>query len=209
MVRRPSDTVPSRLPIFWSSRFRHVYLYRKSEHRIDISLGKTSLISVLAGLFGLDVYIVSLQDKTLTETPLIRLVSQLASRCIFLLEDVDAAGLVRDEVKETSNCNISLSGLLNAIDGISSPEGRILVMTTNNPEVLDAALVRPWRVDVHIVFGLPTATEIEKLFLSIYGSQEGVGFSIDSREISKRIHPAEQATTRQPGDLDGRGYAEM
>ncbi|KAK2841587.1 hypothetical protein FQN49_006106, partial [Arthroderma sp. PD_2] len=43
---------------------------------------------------------------------------------------------------------ISLSALLNTIDGVASSEGRILVMTTNHAENLDPALLRPGRVDL-------------------------------------------------------------
>lgn len=48
-----------------------------------------------------------------------------------------------DEAKK----GISLSGLLNIIDGVASHEGRVLIMTTNHPEKLDEALIRPGRVD--------------------------------------------------------------
>ena len=47
---------------------------------------------------------------------------------------------------------ISFPGLLNAIDGVASHEGRILIMTTNYRERLDPTLIRPGRVDVEIEF---------------------------------------------------------
>ena len=140
--------------------------------KLTYTKGKTSLTTAVAGSFGLDIYIISLLDSELTETQLTRLFAALPSRCILLLEDIDAAGLVRDETKRNISCNISLSALLNAIDGVSSPEGRILIMTTNRFEVLDPALVRPGRVDMHIVFTLPARTDIENLFLSIYKSPQ-------------------------------------
>jgi chaperone BCS1 len=59
--------------------------------------GKTSLSFALAGLFGLDVYAVSLQEPGLTEGDLMLLFNGLPRRCIVLLEDVDAAGLVLRE----------------------------------------------------------------------------------------------------------------
>jgi chaperone BCS1 len=49
---------------------------------------------------------------------------------------------------------ISLSGLLNALDGVGAQEGRLLFATTNRYETLDAALRRPGRMDVHIEFKL-------------------------------------------------------
>lgn len=164
--------------------------------------GKTSLTSALAGIFGLDIYVLSLLDPNMNESQLMRLMSEVPSRCIVLLEDVDAAGLSRPESEPRQRLNrknkvnqsaeaevlnaiqgtaggnhstsssasstVSLSGLLNAIDGVSSQEGRILIMTTNSPESLDKALVRPGRVDLHIRFELPSKEEMRELFLSMY-----------------------------------------
>ncbi|KAF4676107.1 hypothetical protein FOL47_006715 [Perkinsus chesapeaki] len=48
---------------------------------------------------------------------------------------------------------LSLSGLLNALDGIVDSPGRILVMTTNHPERLDPALIRPGRINKRIHMG--------------------------------------------------------
>ncbi len=63
---------------------------------------------------------------------------------------------------------ITISGLLNAIDGVASQEGRVLIMTTNHPEKLDDALVRPGRVDLKIEFGLSSKQQIEDIFLRMY-----------------------------------------
>merc|ERR1712029_986402 len=42
---------------------------------------------------------------------------------------------------------LNLSGMLNVLDGVVDTPGRILIMTSNHPEKLDAALIRPGRVD--------------------------------------------------------------
>ncbi|KAK6507593.1 hypothetical protein TWF481_006020 [Arthrobotrys musiformis] len=63
---------------------------------------------------------------------------------------------------------VSLSGLLNAVDGISSHEGRILIMTTNYRELLDKALIRPGRVDMEIKFGNADIEILEGLFKAVY-----------------------------------------
>jgi len=42
---------------------------------------------------------------------------------------------------------LNLSGLLNVLDGVVDTPGRMLVMTTNHPELLDPALIRPGRID--------------------------------------------------------------
>ncbi|KAG4440603.1 hypothetical protein IFR05_003920 [Cadophora sp. M221] len=164
--------------------------------------GKTSLTFALAGVFGLDIHVVSLLEPTLTEEELGMLFTNLPARCIVLLEDIDTAGLIREPSEEETSGGpaagnpgendwnvvnltkalkkanqlseeekkkgISLSGLLNIIDGVASHEGRVLVMTTNHPEKLDEALIRPGRVDHQVAFGNATQTQIKELFERMY-----------------------------------------
>lgn len=151
--------------------------------------GKTSLASAIAGAFGLDIYVLSLGDPTMTESQFLRLFAEVPSQCVVLLEDIDVAGVTVARTHlpvETSRratgtrgpppagpSGISLSVLLNAIDGVSSHEGRILIMTTNAPHVLDRALIRPGRVDLHIPFELPSREELRGLFLSMFSDMSG------------------------------------
>ena len=159
--------------------------------------GKSSLAWAIAGVFGLDIYCISLVDPTLTEEDLGMMFTSLPRRCVVLLEDIDAAGLNKrqeNEEKEQSKeedtaakmgaeitkafkavrnsdkdkQGISLSGLLNAIDGVASHEGRVLVMTTNFPEKLDEALIRPGRIDMKIPFTNATRAQITELFTRMY-----------------------------------------
>ncbi|KAK3057621.1 hypothetical protein LTR09_001805 [Extremus antarcticus] len=231
--------------------------------------GKTSLSFALAGIFGLEIYVIGLQEPSLTEGDLMALFNSLPRRCVVLLEDVDAAeaaksrkmegggagevrngkgkqgrggkggkqngkqngkpnGVAKEEgdadqdekekgkdeeftlkdlAKELKSLNkqtpnedgnqrgggggggqggpggqgpnrpssgsgISLSGLLNAIDGVASHEGRVLIMTTNHPEQLDAALVRPGRVDRKIEFAYAMNEQVRELFVRMYSGVE-------------------------------------
>merc|ERR1712032_894589 len=45
---------------------------------------------------------------------------------------------------------LNLSGILNVLDGVVDTPGRMLVMTSNHPEMLDPALIRPGRIDKQI-----------------------------------------------------------
>jgi chaperone BCS1 len=67
-----------------------------------------------------------------------------------------------------NNQGISLSGLLNGIDGVASHEGRVLVMTSNFPEKLDDALIRPGRIDMRIDFTKATRSQMSELFTRMY-----------------------------------------
>ncbi|KAI0730772.1 P-loop containing nucleoside triphosphate hydrolase protein [Earliella scabrosa] len=70
---------------------------------------------------------------------------------------------------------VTLSGLLNALDGIAAQEGRILFATTNDYSALDPALLRPGRLDLHVEFHLASkyqATELFKRFYSASSAEE-------------------------------------
>jgi len=90
-------------------------------------------------------------------------------------EGEDELGSTPRRSKSTRSPRISLSALLNAIDGIISVEGRILIMTTNHIDHLDSALLRPGRIDMSIYFENITTETAEELYRSFYSTQ-----SIDS-----------------------------
>ncbi|KAF9985851.1 hypothetical protein BGZ75_002477 [Mortierella antarctica] len=128
--------------------------------------GKTSFIHALAGELGLNIYVVNLSSKNLTDDTLSELVSDTPSRCLLLIEDVDAA-FVQRESKDAAT-GITFSGLLNSVDGVSAQEGRMLCMTTNHLDRLDEALIRPGRVDVRARFGKATRSQAQELFIKFF-----------------------------------------
>lgn len=132
--------------------------------------GKTSLARGLAQHFGLDLWYVPLNDLS-RDTSLLSLLSQVTPRSILLLEDIDVLKSThdRDTGGESQQGQVSLSGLLNALDGVATPHGLIKVMTTNDREGLDAALIRPGRVDRQVLLeGLDTR-QAHLLFERFYG----------------------------------------
>lgn len=60
----------------------------------------------------------------------------------------------------SSKDKLNLSGLLNVLDGVVDTPARILIMTTNHPEQLDPALIRPGRVDKKILLGYMTPVHV-------------------------------------------------
>ncbi len=100
---------------------------------------------------------------------------------ILLIEDIDATGSTSTREAITQNAiphgypaptdpqeSVSLSGLLNAIDGVASPDGLILFMTTNHVERLDPAMIRPGRVDIQEYVGLSSPAEARRMFLCFH-----------------------------------------
>lgn len=62
---------------------------------------------------------------------------------------------------------LSLSGLLNVLDGVVDTPGRIVILTSNHPEMLDPALIRPGRVDKTLMLGYMEAPDIVQM-LELY-----------------------------------------
>ena len=67
---------------------------------------------------------------------------------------------------------LNLSGLLNVLDGIVDTPNRVIVMTTNHPEKLDSALIRPGRIDKTIYMGLIKAKSAAKMIQHYFALNE-------------------------------------
>ena len=132
--------------------------------------GKTSFARALATRFDLDIYWLPLSDLK-TDADLTQMVSQLGYRSMLLLEDIDvlhAAGN-RDD---TEAGGMTLSGLLNVLDGAATPEGLVTVMTTNHIDKLDDALLRPGRADRKVELGHLTQEQLNRLVDTFLGGHD-------------------------------------
>ncbi len=78
---------------------------------------------------------------------------------------------VLDTTNET-NFNNNLSFFLNILDGLQECPGRIIVMTTNKPEQLDKALVRPGRIDYNIHFTKATSKDVKDILQFYWNERE-------------------------------------
>ena len=135
--------------------------------------GKTSLILALAGHLGLGISVLNLSDPNMTDTVLQARIADLPRNTILLLEDIDAAFLSRDSVTSVGSAHggqsqVTLTGLLNALDGVVASEARLCFLTSNYPERLDPALIRPGRVDVKMRIGHCSRSTLVKLFMNFF-----------------------------------------
>ena len=123
--------------------------------------GKTSFTQAIAGHLGLSLCYLNLSSGRMDDDTLNRTLNECPANSIILLEDIDGIFAGREDVlgakqakkgkrKGGRGPRITFAGLLNALDGIRSQEGRILFMTTNHKDKLDPALLRPGRADFHV-----------------------------------------------------------
>ncbi|KAH9177300.1 P-loop containing nucleoside triphosphate hydrolase protein [Lactarius sanguifluus] len=198
--------------------------------------GKSSLIHALAGELTLDIYVVSLSSSWINDSTLTTLMGRVPSRCIVLLEDLDAAftrsvsrskdkdkdkdkkksdSKSDNEEESTSSSSgrsrrnrnkenlsdvntLTLSGLLNALDGVAAAEGRILFATTNHLDQLDPALCRPGRMDVWIEFKNASKFQAEHLFRNFFPSSDAEAAAAANIELETELESLEMPAPSSP-----------
>lgn len=122
--------------------------------------GKSSLVGALAGKFEAPLYALSLTGSDFTDSDLVELVHDVAPDAFVILEDLD--GAFSGRVAEHKG--VTMSGLLNVIDGATSKEGCVFFVSTNHVERLDPALCRPGRLDVQLELGYADSSQRRRLF---------------------------------------------
>lgn len=142
--------------------------------------GKSTFIFALAGLIDKPVFIIN--PATITSDNGLQKALNEAGAGIVVIEDIDAVKITHCRAKlaeakvvavaagapmieeDGAKEGITLSGLLNAIDGIGARDGRLLFITSNHADHLDAALLRPGRVDKRALLDLADMAVARQMF---------------------------------------------
>ena len=124
--------------------------------------GKTSLIHAIASKYNLNVCMLNLQSSDMTNTILMELLSKTPEKSIVIVEDINSAFYTSTGNKDEKS-GVTLSGFLNCLDGMGSPQEVLFFITTNNKQELDKALLRPGRFDYHLNMDYCDKNQIEKI----------------------------------------------
>lgn len=93
------------------------------------------------------------------------------------------------EMKQLNRDTITLSDILNIIDGVLETPGRILILTSNFPEKLDKALLRPGRIDLLIHFKKCDAKQLSEMFKHFYDDNKVID-NFDFKSLEHLFTPA-------------------
>lgn len=157
--------------------------------------GKTELTRAIASMTGYSIYPITMEGKNVHA--FIRALNLVPKDSIVLLEDVDSFSTKRqlrdfkaeaiaeatgEETPTPSGGNtqqqMTLSGLLNVLDGICPLDNLIVVITTNALEKLDTALYRKARVDVLLEIKRFASDEIWRYIDGLYPEVSGTRFEL-------------------------------
>ncbi|KAJ4770385.1 P-loop containing nucleoside triphosphate hydrolases superfamily protein [Rhynchospora pubera] len=126
--------------------------------------GKSTLIAAMANFLRFDIYNLEL-TKVTSNDELRSLLINTTNSSILVIENIKCSVELQEGEKEKKptaegsanddESKITLSGLLNIVDGLWSDCGdeRIIIITANYKEMFDPALLRPGRMDILIHMG--------------------------------------------------------
>jgi hypothetical protein len=143
-------------------------------HIVNVNMSQVKTKSQLVQLFYEDtLYVVDKEGVVGAESYSIPI-----DKRVYVLEDIDAmtnevvlertACVKTDSTTPTLQDALTLSDLLNVLDGVLEQPGRILIMSTNHVSMLDKALIRPGRVDMIVEFTHATAEMVCEMYESFF-----------------------------------------
>lgn len=169
--------------------------------------GKSSLIAAMANYLKFDIYDMELSSLR-SNSDFRRMLISTKNKSIIVIEDIDCTIDLQNRDDGAHNYNdsesqVTLSGLLNFIDGLWSSCGdeKIIVFTTNFKEKLDPALIRPGRMDMHIHMSYCTASGFKILASNYLGLKDHCKFvEIEELITEVNVTPAEIAEELMKSD---------
>ncbi|MFZ1730224.1 MAG: ATP-dependent zinc metalloprotease FtsH [Bacteroidota bacterium] len=109
--------------------------------------------------------------------------------CIVFVDEIDSIGRRRGGIQGfygggASEMEQTLNQLLSEMDGFEPSEDVIVMAATNQPDVLDPALLRPGRFDRRIMVDLPNLSERADI-LAVHVRKVPLGKDVDLKEIAR------------------------
>lgn len=136
--------------------------------------GKTSLVQSIASKLNMNVAILSINSQM--DDELIQyLLRTMPYNSILLIEDIDhCAGFKNKPSKDSADASpsgdnsgqpqLSMTGILNALDGVTAQEGSMIFMSCNNMDDIEPALLRPGRIDIKMELGYADDDQIRAMY---------------------------------------------
>lgn len=169
--------------------------------------GKTSLIKALATEFNMPLCILNL--NSVTDNMLQSLLMEMPKNSILAIEDFDSSAATRDRgiaadvrvgenkgngddddsEKHKDSSFLTLTGLLNGLDGLVPLDGSIIFLTTNDIESVDPALYRKGRVDYLMEMNELEGNEILEYSKGMFDEYDFSGYTFN-RAMGNNLNEA-------------------
>ena len=177
-----------KISCFISKKEKEKYKYLGITHKLNMLLegppgtGKTTTIKAIASYLNYDINVLTFDVET-TDAKFMGAIKNIRNKSILVLEDIDCL-FVERKTNDTNKNMITFSSLLNSLDGLTSKEGLIIIMTSNFKNNLDEALIRPGRIDKIIHYDYIKKEQVEQMYMKfIFCSENMVNIKTTSDEI--------------------------
>ncbi|KAI9247203.1 P-loop containing nucleoside triphosphate hydrolase protein [Phascolomyces articulosus] len=165
--------------------------------------GKTSLIFAIASFLKRHLYFMNLAYID-SDSELFQAFASVPANSIVVFEDIDtmtmtlhkrtgveramhAIGSEKQESRNKQQHRFNLSTFLSILDGHTLEEGIIFIMTSNHPEVLDPAIIRPGRMDIHLDLTFATHYQICQMFRMVMDEDDDSTLNDIYPQLEKEI----------------------
>ena len=122
--------------------------------------------------------------------------ARAASPCILFFDELDSLAANREGGDSDATSGVQsriLTTLLNEMDGITNiggKQGILVVAATNRLDAIDAALLRPGRLEEHVLLSYPKSNCIHRI-LMIQTAKMPIDESVDLVRLSERLEGVE------------------
>lgn len=134
--------------------------------------GKSSISLAIAKYLKRNIYYINLSSMG-NDNTFIELFSKIKPNSVIVFEDIDTffKGRMIDKADETK---VTFSTLLQTFNGVYEPENCVMIITSNNVDALDSALLRTGRIDYFLDFKRPDFEVILDFINHFYSSDYSV-----------------------------------
>src|SRR5262249_41285947 len=106
--------------------------------------------------------------------------------CVVFVDEIDALGKRRGRADDSASADAdqTLNQLLIEMDGFDQTAGIVVLASTNRPDVLDSALLRPGRFDRQVTVSLPDAKGREQI-LVVHAAKFVLSPEVELRAVAR------------------------
>jgi chaperone BCS1 len=148
--------------------------------------GKTSLIKSIASEFNMNICVININqvsDKSLEKG-----LANVPNNSVVIIEDFDSSGASKDRVQVNTESDdlksimssLTLTGLLNTLDGINPLDDCVIFMTTNHLDKVDSAIYRKGRIDHIIEIKEVSPIDVAEYSSKMYPEHDFIGVRFNS-----------------------------
>ena len=145
--------------------------------------GKSSTVRALASELGMDLYCIPLTIARMDDGVLLALLNEIPPKSLLLIEDIDR--IFDNHSVNVSGSSVTFAGILGWLDGSSTRENVITILTCNDVAKLDPALKRTGRIDQMIEFKNTNSELSSQMFSRFYPGSSPALASAFAKKVSK------------------------